>query len=264
MESGSSDLQVNGCTPVPPQHNLAPWEISVFEPADFFQYGVSTGLAGLGDLGGPNALPATDNWLAGTGGDTGFAIDLAGLNWSAGTRPAPDNTFGFSDVMQNDVFGTYLRSLHAPRYKPANSPTPDQLLATTLPPTSDSIPFTMSAADISPYQPSSSSSLSPDLSPDLSPEPVGTSASLSAESVVSRNPRKRSPPVDPETALKRQRNNIAARKYRQKKIDRISELEAELKEVKDDRDDLRVRLARQEAEAAALRSLLKIKAGVEI
>jgi uncharacterized protein (UPF0335 family) len=82
--------------------------------------------------------------------------------------------------------------------------------------------------------------------------------------VASHNPRKRSPPVDPETALKRQRNNIAARKYRQKKIDRISELEAELKDVKDERDDLRVRLARQEAEAAALRSLLKIKAGVEI
>jgi uncharacterized protein (UPF0335 family) len=67
--------------------------------------------------------------------------------------------------------------------------------------------------------------------------------------------------VDPETALKRQRNNVAARKYRQKKIDRISELEDELKVIKDERDDLRIRLARQEAETAALKSLLKIRAG---
>ncbi|KAI0182090.1 hypothetical protein GGR52DRAFT_568293 [Hypoxylon sp. FL1284] len=68
-------------------------------------------------------------------------------------------------------------------------------------------------------------------------------------------------PVDPATALKRQRNNVAARKYRQKRIDRISELETELKEVKEERDDLRIRLARQEAETAALRSMLRISSG---
>ncbi|KAI1403338.1 hypothetical protein F4819DRAFT_451669 [Hypoxylon fuscum] len=71
----------------------------------------------------------------------------------------------------------------------------------------------------------------------------------------------RSPPVDPVTSLKRQRNNVAARKYRQKRIDRISELEAELRDIKDERDDLRIRLARQEAEAAALRSMLQMNAG---
>ncbi|KAI1780329.1 hypothetical protein F4818DRAFT_395383 [Hypoxylon cercidicola] len=70
-----------------------------------------------------------------------------------------------------------------------------------------------------------------------------------------------SPPVDSATALKRQRNNVAARKYRQKRIDRISELEAELKDVKEERDDLRIRLARQEAEAAALRSMLQMNSG---
>ena len=70
-----------------------------------------------------------------------------------------------------------------------------------------------------------------------------------------------SPPVDPITANKRQRNNEAARKYRQKRIDRISELEAQLSEVTQERDDLRIRLARQEAEAAALRSMLQLKTG---
>ncbi|KAK8129937.1 hypothetical protein PG999_002317 [Apiospora kogelbergensis] len=69
--------------------------------------------------------------------------------------------------------------------------------------------------------------------------------------------------VDSGTALKRQRNNVAAKKYRQKKIDRITELEMELKGVKDERDDLKIRLARQEAEASALRSMLRMKAGSE-
>ncbi|KAI8630781.1 hypothetical protein F5Y19DRAFT_473900 [Xylariaceae sp. FL1651] len=73
--------------------------------------------------------------------------------------------------------------------------------------------------------------------------------------------KRRSPPVDHVTALKRQRNNVAARKYRQKRIDRISELESELEDIKQERDDLRLRLARQEAETAALRSMLQMKSG---
>ncbi|OTB04877.1 hypothetical protein M426DRAFT_320457 [Hypoxylon sp. CI-4A] len=72
---------------------------------------------------------------------------------------------------------------------------------------------------------------------------------------------RRSPPADPVTALKRQRNNVAARKYRQKRIDRISELEEELRGIKEERDDLRLRLARQEAETAALRSMLQLNSG---
>ncbi|KAK0612477.1 hypothetical protein B0T17DRAFT_466869, partial [Bombardia bombarda] len=58
--------------------------------------------------------------------------------------------------------------------------------------------------------------------------------------------------------VKRQRNNVAAKKYRQKKMDRIEELEHEVKEVKEERDELRIRLARQEAETAALREMLKM------
>lgn len=73
--------------------------------------------------------------------------------------------------------------------------------------------------------------------------------------------KRRPPPVDHVTVLKRQRNNVAARKYRQKRIDRINELELELDEVKSERDDLKIRLARQEAEAAALRSMLQMKSG---
>lgn len=124
------------------------------------------------------------------------------------------------------------------------------------------MPVTMvSSATVTPVQTSPSSTLSHDFSPDSTP-PFSTAHSV--DSAAQRNPRKRSPSVDPETSIKRQRNNVAARKYRQKKIDRISELEEELKEVKDDRDDLRIRLARQEAEVAALKSMFKLKAGMDL
>lgn len=65
--------------------------------------------------------------------------------------------------------------------------------------------------------------------------------------------------VDAELADRRYRNNLAAKRYRQKKVDRIQELEAEVKEVTRERDDLRIALARQEAEVAALREMLKMR-----
>ncbi|KAK4150581.1 hypothetical protein C8A00DRAFT_17921, partial [Chaetomidium leptoderma] len=64
---------------------------------------------------------------------------------------------------------------------------------------------------------------------------------------------------DAEIISRRHRNNIAAKRYRQKKIDRIEELEDVVKQVTQERDDLRIALARQEAEVAALREMLKMK-----
>ncbi|CAK7216116.1 hypothetical protein SCUCBS95973_002695 [Sporothrix curviconia] len=64
---------------------------------------------------------------------------------------------------------------------------------------------------------------------------------------------------DPNLLLKRQRNSLAARKYRQKKLDRISELEIEVGQLQGERDALRIQLARQEAETAALREMLLVR-----
>ncbi|KAF3343335.1 hypothetical protein VdG2_08485 [Verticillium dahliae VDG2] len=61
-----------------------------------------------------------------------------------------------------------------------------------------------------------------------------------------------------EVAQRRQRNTIAARKYRQKKVDRIEELEKALEETIRERDELRLRLARQEAETKALKSVMRM------
>lgn len=57
-------------------------------------------------------------------------------------------------------------------------------------------------------------------------------------------------------ALKRQRNTMAARKYRQKRLDRISELEKALEDMTGERDGLKLQLARREAEVEALREML--------
>lgn len=56
---------------------------------------------------------------------------------------------------------------------------------------------------------------------------------------------------------KRQRNTIAARKYRQKKIDRIDELERALEQTVRERDELRLRLAAQKAETETYRSMMR-------
>lgn len=60
----------------------------------------------------------------------------------------------------------------------------------------------------------------------------------------------------PEVLDKRYRNNLAAKKYRQKKVDRISELESALAEMTKQRDDLRLLLARKEAEGQVLREVM--------
>lgn len=61
-------------------------------------------------------------------------------------------------------------------------------------------------------------------------------------------------------AEKRMRNTLAARKYRQKRLDRITELEQALEAMTKDRDDLKMRLAREEAQNKILKEVLGAKA----
>ncbi|TVY62279.1 hypothetical protein LSUE1_G010388, partial [Lachnellula suecica] len=56
---------------------------------------------------------------------------------------------------------------------------------------------------------------------------------------------------------KRTRNTLAARRYRQKRVDRVSCLESSLKETESERDALKVRVARLEGELEALRAMMK-------
>ncbi|ROT41688.1 hypothetical protein SODALDRAFT_331458 [Sodiomyces alkalinus F11] len=66
---------------------------------------------------------------------------------------------------------------------------------------------------------------------------------------------------DPDVVFRRKRNTIAARKYRQKKVDRIEELEKALEETIKERDELKLRLARQEAETEALKAVMRLGKG---
>jgi hypothetical protein len=56
---------------------------------------------------------------------------------------------------------------------------------------------------------------------------------------------------------KRKQNTLAARRYRQKRVDQMAGLESALKETQSERDDLKVRVARLEGEVETLRQLLR-------
>ncbi|KAF5120360.1 Cross-pathway control protein 1 [Metarhizium anisopliae] len=94
----------------------------------------------------------------------------------------------------------------------------------------------------------------------------GSPASSSSGTGSSKRKYSASPPedLDPDSeeaqvAIKRQRNTMAARKYRQKRLDRISDLETALGHVTNERDELKLQLARREAEVEALREMLSKK-----
>lgn len=119
---------------------------------------------------------------------------------------------------------------------------------------------------LNPPQPSSSSTLGPTPTPTTEPRSHASSPSSDSPSnsragagrAATSSSSKRDA-EDPEVVVKRQRNTIAARKYRQKRLDRIQELEDALKAMTRERDELRLRLARQEAETAALREMMQMK-----
>lgn len=66
---------------------------------------------------------------------------------------------------------------------------------------------------------------------------------------------------DPSRIEKRKQNTLAARRYRQKRVDQMNSLESTLKEVQSERDALTVRCARLEGEVEVLRQLLRAKGG---
>ena len=64
------------------------------------------------------------------------------------------------------------------------------------------------------------------------------------------------PPNPDVIKLRRQRNSAAARKYRQRRLDRIEELEQALQKTQTERDDLKVQVAQWRGKAEALQSLV--------
>lgn len=76
------------------------------------------------------------------------------------------------------------------------------------------------------------------------------------------------PPISPSISAKatssprvkkRTLNTLAARRYRQKRVDQMSSLETLLKESQAERDRLRIRVARLEGEVEVLRGVVGAK-----
>ncbi|KAL6238773.1 hypothetical protein BDW75DRAFT_236973 [Aspergillus navahoensis] len=63
----------------------------------------------------------------------------------------------------------------------------------------------------------------------------------------------------PSRITKRQLNTLAARRYRQRKLDKVAQLEEELAAVKRERDELKMRVSKLEGETEVLRSMVKDK-----
>ncbi|KAJ5431214.1 hypothetical protein N7445_008946, partial [Penicillium cf. griseofulvum] len=84
------------------------------------------------------------------------------------------------------------------------------------------------------------------------PAPVSTSLSSPATSQSDDTPSR----VDPSRVEKRKLNTLAARRCRQRRVDRMKELEAELEKVRKERDDWRLRCSKLEGETDALKGLL--------
>lgn len=89
-----------------------------------------------------------------------------------------------------------------------------------------------------------------------------STANLSPGTTISKS-KSKSTKTSPKThqsedrVQKRTLNTLAARRYRQKRLDQMSELEAVLKETQAERDALRVRVARLEGEVDVLRGLVR-------
>lgn len=63
-------------------------------------------------------------------------------------------------------------------------------------------------------------------------------------------------PVSRSRVEKRQANTLAARRYRQKRVSHVNELEAALEAIKAERDSLRVRVGELEGETRVLKGLV--------
>lgn len=79
-----------------------------------------------------------------------------------------------------------------------------------------------------------------------------------ANSASNRSPSETPPSSDvSDRVRKRKRNTEAARRYRQRKVDRLTELEEALAAMTREKDDLRLKLARAEAEVDVLRGMIR-------
>jgi hypothetical protein len=90
--------------------------------------------------------------------------------------------------------------------------------------------------------------------------PDSTSTDSRSRSRASNPSLKPDPRKDPSARIeKRQANTLAARRYRQKRLDQVAELEAELKETRLERDAFKNQVLKLQGETELLKELLRQK-----
>jgi len=183
-----------------------------------------------GDVGHNNALSVVgDPWSQGFGNDA-LSCGVGGVQYQVDGYPTTSFNTPFLPEFDDTSLYPYLQS--------------DLYVQESL----SASPFTLPLDTQTPIFPAVSNSSSSSVQVSPIPPP---SMEYSDHSPKSKD--------DPTVTLKRQRNTLAARKYRQKRIDRITELEDEVDKLKSEREELRIKLARQEAETAALKEMLRAK-----
>ena len=93
-----------------------------------------------------------------------------------------------------------------------------------------------------------------------SPDPTPDSVSASSKPKTSPKDMYSNPGSNSASSSrveKRKANTLAARRYRQKRLDRVAELESALKETQLERDALKTQLAKLEGETQVLRNLVR-------
>lgn len=83
------------------------------------------------------------------------------------------------------------------------------------------------------------------------------SETVSSEESAKDTPGEQQSKESTSRVTKRRLNTLAARRYRQRRVDQVKNLEAELEKVKRERDELMLRVSKLEGETDILRSLLK-------
>lgn len=126
------------------------------------------------------------------------------------------------------------------------------------------MPVTAAGPDLDPID---SLLSSPELSEELNllaspgvnslPEPELEYPPMPAVSSTTSSRAAAPPKEAPNRVKKRELNTLAARRYRQRRVDRMNQLEEELEAIKRERDELKMRVSKLEGETEALRSMVR-------
>lgn len=167
------------------------------------------------------------------------SLDMVSLEMD---RFAASTTSTFFDNPNNTTTTSpdSMTSLPYSRDRPLLAP--KQTITTTTPPSSLSASPPVTLLDTAPTQ-----------------KRAGTKRSRAESATVESSNNSAQDSEEERVVEKRRRNTMAARRFRKRKLDHVSELESKLAKVTEERDGLKLQIAKWEGEVMALRKLMERK-----